>query len=280
MYLRTIAIYSFLDDLLKAANHREDSRQQFTDAQVITVAVVAMLDFAGNFEKANNAINQWRIFSQPRLSRSRFSRRLNRLSDLLYLLFHQLGSTLKELNWESRYRLDSFPVPVCENIRIKRNRLTRKTSDKEQYRGVITSKKEYFFGVRVQVITTINGLPVEFAILPGACADIQGLAELPLDFPAGTEIAADSAYTEYLWEDHLLETDKIKLLVARKKNSKRVDEPRLKDYKFWLRHQIETSIGEVEKLFPKKIHATNLNGFLLKTALFLFAFQIDQAFIQ
>jgi len=34
------------------------------------------------------------------------------------------------------------------------------------------------------------------------------------------------------------------------------------------------------KLFPKKIHATNLNGFLLKIALFLFAYQIDKAFIQ
>jgi hypothetical protein len=36
---------------------------------------------------------------------------------------------------------------------------------------------------------------------------------------------------------------------------------------------------EIEKLFPEKIHAKNLNGFLLKIALFLCAFQIDRAFI-
>jgi hypothetical protein len=123
----------------------------------------------------------------------------------------------------------------------------------------------------------IDGLPVEFAIPPGACADIQGLAELPLSFLKGAEIATDSAYTEYEWEDYLLETDKIKLLVARKKNSKRMDEPKLKDYKFWLRHEIETTIGEIEKLFPKKIPATNLNGFLLKAALFVFAFKLRKA---
>jgi hypothetical protein len=33
-------------------------------------------------------------------------------------------------------------------------------------------------------------------------------------------------------------------------------------------------------MFPKKIHATNLDGFLLKIALFLFPYQIDKGFIQ
>jgi hypothetical protein len=32
------------------------------------------------------------------LSRSRFSRRMNRLADLICRLFHQLGATLKDLH--------------------------------------------------------------------------------------------------------------------------------------------------------------------------------------
>jgi hypothetical protein len=48
MYESTIAIYSFVDDLLKALNHKTDVRQQVSDAQVITVAVVAALHFGGN----------------------------------------------------------------------------------------------------------------------------------------------------------------------------------------------------------------------------------------
>jgi hypothetical protein len=54
----------------------------------------------------------------------------------------------------------------------------------------------------------------------------------------------------------------------------------LEMYKSLMRKYIETTIGEISKLFPKKIHATNLNGFLLKIALFLFAYQVDKAFIQ
>ncbi len=65
-----------------------------------------------------------------------------------------------------------------------------------------------------------------------------------------------------------------------KKSTKRGREPWLEIHKSLVRKYIETTIGEISKLFPKKIHATNLNGFLLKIALFLFAFQIDKAFIQ
>lgn len=274
----TIAIYCFLDDLLKAMNHQSDHRQQVNDAQVATTAVIAMLYFGGNYQKSLTSIMEADIFSRS-LSRSRFSRRLTRMMDLLHLIFNQLGNTLKELNLESRYAIDSFPVALCQNIRIKRNRLTKAVADKESYRGYISSKREYFFGVRVQVITTIDNLPVEFSILPGEVADVQGLAELPLNFPAHSEIAADAAYTEYEWEDHL-KADDIKLLVMRKKNSHRGDDLPTKYYKFWLRHRIETTFGEISKLFPKKIHATNLDGFIFKVFMFLWAFQLEKAFIQ
>jgi len=209
------------------------------------------------------------------LSRSRFSRRLGRLADLIARLFHQLGSVLKDLHWESRYLLDSFPVSVCDNIRIKRCRIV---SD-NRYRGVMTSKHRYFYGVRVQIITTSDGIPVEFCILPGACADLQGLAELALDLPQGAQLFVDGGYNFYEWEDYLLEIKELQLQVPRKSNSQRGREPWLEIHKSLVRKYIETTIGEISKLFPKKIHATNLNGFLLKIALFLFAFQIDKAFI-
>lgn len=209
------------------------------------------------------------------LSRSRFSRRMNRLTDLIHCLFHQLGGVLKELPWESRYLLDSFPVAVCDNIRIPRCRLARD----EIYRGKTASKRRYFYGVKVQLLATSDGLPVEFCILPGGCADLQGLAELSLDLPDGAQLFVDAGYNYYEWEDYLSEVEDLKLQVPRKANSKRGREPWLELHKSWMRKYIETTIGEIEKLFPKKIHATTLNGFLLKIALFLFAFQIDKAFI-
>jgi hypothetical protein len=52
------------------------------------------------------------------LSKSRFNRRLHAISELVYDLQQQLGMTLKEINDSTEYLLDSFPIPVCDNIRI------------------------------------------------------------------------------------------------------------------------------------------------------------------
>jgi hypothetical protein len=275
MYDRTLAIYCFVDDLLKAMQHSEDSRARFSDAEVVSTAIVAMLFFGGNFERARSFLHSSGMMPRM-LSRSRLSRRLSRLSDLIDLVFHQLGQTLKELNLESRYSLDSFPVAMCDNIRISRSRLAQGT----EFRGYLASKRRYFYGVRVQVVITVEGVPVEYSILPGSLSDIEGLAALPLALPLGAEVAADAAYTYYEWEDALAESDGVRFLVGRKRNSKRRDVPLLHDYKQWLRRRIETVFGEITKLFPKKIHATTLSGFILKISLFLFAYQVDKAFIQ
>ena len=271
----TLAIYCFIDDFLKASRHREDCRDTVSDAEVMTIAVAAMLHFGGNFEKSRVVLHELGLIKR-RLSRSRFSRRVTRLSDLIYRLFHQLGSSLKELHCQSRYLLDSFPVPVCDNIRIKRCRLV---SD-ELYRGLAASKNRFFYGVRVQLLATADGIPVEFCVLPGACSDLQGLAELALDLPPNAEVFVDGGYHFYEWEDYLRECAALKLQVPRRSNSVRGREPWVEHYKQLTRKYIETTIGEVMKLFPKKIHATNLDGLMLKIALFLFAYQVDKALAQ
>lgn len=279
MYESTTAIYSFLDDLLKALGHCEDARQAVGDAQVITTAVIAARYFGGNFERASLVLHELGWFRR-RLHRSRFSRRLRRLADVLQLLFLRVGSYLKQLNLHSRYLLDSFPVALCDNIRITGCRLTEAAANKENYRGYVASKRRYFDGVRVQLLTTEAGLPVEIAILPGACSDQQGIAELALDLPPAAKVFLDAGYTEYGFEDYLSEAEEIKLMTARKRNSRRLDEPPTADFKQMTRRYIETVIGEINKMFPKKIHSTDLDGFLLKILLFVFAFQLDKAFLQ
>jgi len=270
----TLAMYCFIDDLLKSLEHHDDIRAEVGDAEIITIAPVAMLYFGGNFERSRLVLHELGLVRRL-LSRSRLNRRLHRLSDLIGFVFHQFGSVIKDLNWESRYLLDSFPVSLCDNIRIKRCRIV----SGETYRGYQASKRRYFYGVKVQVITTADGIPVEFAILPGKFADLEGLAHLALDLPRDAHLIADSAYTNYEWEDYLLEEDRIKFLVQRKSNTRRGVEPFVEDYKKLFRKRIETAFGELRKMFPKKIHATSFKGFILKISLFLCAFQIDKALI-
>jgi hypothetical protein len=59
-------------------------------------------------------------------------------------LFEVLGAVWKQLNTESVYSIDSFPIAVCDNIRICRSKLY---DGAESYRGYQASQKRYFYGV-------------------------------------------------------------------------------------------------------------------------------------
>jgi len=52
------------------------------------------------------------------LDKSRFNRRLHQLSDMLFMMFYQIAQCLKTAAGASEYVIDSFPVAVCDNIRI------------------------------------------------------------------------------------------------------------------------------------------------------------------
>lgn len=112
-------------------------------------------------------------------------------------LFHQIGMILKEISDCTEYLLDSFPVPICDNIRIFNVKLIKS----KEYRGYTASKKRYFYGVKIQLLTTKSGIPVEFAFMPGSANDVRALNALPLNLPPGSEVYGDSAYTDYTAED-------------------------------------------------------------------------------
>ena len=198
----TVALYCIVDDLPKAVGHSDDSRRAMTDAEVITTALLAAHCFGGNVEHSRRFLRETGLMPRM-LSRSRLCRRPHAAADLAYTLFHQLGAALKELSPSTKYLLDSFPVAACDNIRIKRARLLRGA----QWRGRSAAHRRYFYGVKVQVVTTEEGVPVEFAFLPGSANDVRGLGVLPLDLPEGSELFMDSGYTDYAAEDAARESD-------------------------------------------------------------------------
>lgn len=269
-----IAIYAITDDLLKAVGHQNDCRAQLSDAEVVTTSFVAARFFSGNHQSAQAYLKDHELMPQM-LSKSRFNRRLHRLFLPLLELFDYLGSILKLISPTTEYLLDSFPVPICDNIRIPKVRLVHS----EDFRGYIASKKRYFYGIRVHLLTTRDGIPVELAFVPGEANDVRGLNALPLSLPADREIYADAAYTDYQAEDDLFDTDAIVLQVARKCNSTRPDSPPLRYIKQATRHDIETVFSQITARFPKSIHAVTIDGFLLKVSSFVLLRAIEAAFI-
>ncbi|MEO0536796.1 MAG: IS982 family transposase [Cyanobacteria bacterium P01_A01_bin.123] len=259
-----MALYCIVDDLLKAIGHVEDSRRQISDAEVITTGLVVARFFGGNHRQSRDYLDEHGLIPQM-LSPSRLNRRLHAVAELIYNLQQQFGQLWMHLNDQVEYLLDSFPVAVCDNIRIAQSRRLQG----EHYRGYIASKKRYFYGIRIHLISPHDGIPVEWVFLPGAANDVRGLQTLPLNLPAGSELYTDKGYTDYRVEDNLAEADEILLMSCRKRNSKRPDSPCLAYIKQTTRYYIETVFSQITRRFPKVIHAVTFEGFLLKVSLFI-----------
>ena len=206
------------------------------------------------------------------LDKSRFSRRLHSLHELICCMFFQIGHQLKAIAGASDYVIDSFPVAVCDNIRISRSKLLQG----KQWRGKQCSMRRYFYGIKVQVLITAQGIPVEFCFVPGSESDVQALKKLPMTVAPESSIYGDSAYTDYAIEDDIKQTDLIQLMIQRKSNSKRKDEPWIRFLKEQMRKGIETTFSLVKGLFLRKIHAVTFKGFLLKILMFIVGYTFNK----
>ena len=267
---KIIATFCLCDDLLKAMHHREDRQCQMNDAEIMTTAFIASLFFRGNHESAR-AMLQQHGYIPHMLSKSRFSRRLHRIKETFISLFNLLGQTWKTLNTDAIYVIDSVPIAVCDNIRIRRSKI----DSGEHFRGYQASKKRYFYGLTVHLMVTQAGQPVECFLTPGSFGDVDALKYYAYELPDGSIIYADKAYNDYEIEDLLQKVDHITLIPMRKKNSKRALPPYISFVQSYHRKRVETAGSLIEQLLPKSIHAVTSQGFELKVALFVIASSLN-----
>lgn len=184
-----ITIYCLCDGFLKAIGHRDDPQARMSTAEVMTVPLVAATFFGANIDK------------------SRLNRRIHAIEPKLWrVLFELLAQAFKERNANQMYVVDSLPVAVCDNIRIRRCRLYPPEESPGAFRGYVPGKRRYFYGLRVHLVVSGKGEPVEFSLEAASEADIKVFKNLELDLlPEGSTIFADKGYTDYDHDDLLEE---------------------------------------------------------------------------
>lgn len=269
MEARIIQVYCLNDDVLKAQNHHEDSQCGLCDAEIMTIALVGVLYYGGNYVQAMDFLVDHNYIRHG-MSRGQFSVRLNRIAHYFLTVFQYLSEHWKAQNEEDIYLIDTYPIPVCDNIRIPRSRIYRE----EAFRGYKASKRRYFYGLKIHIMVTKEGHPVEFFLTPGSFDDTSGLDSFTFDVPPGSLIIGDKAYNLYRVEDDLDELG-IQLRPVRKKNLKRQEPGWFKYLQNLYRKIVETTGSMIERLLPKSIHATNAQGFELKVVLFILAVSIN-----
>jgi len=127
------------------------------------------------------------------------------------------------------------------------------------------------------MLTDLRGHPIEVIFTPGSESDIRAFRRFDLNLPEGSFIYGDRAYTDYDYEDALLDEGGIRLVAQRKQNSRR---PLIGPRRYLQacgRKRIETTFSQITSRFPRSIVATTGKGFELKVFCFVLAHSFETA---
>ena len=126
------------------------------------------------------------------------------------------------------------------------------------FHGYSPTKQHYFYGIKVHMVLSKDGIPVEILFTPGSEHDMKAFKRFTLDIPRGSVIYGDRAYTNYEFEDLL----KAELRFIQSK----------------IRKRIETVFSEITRLFPRAINAVTSSGFEIKVFSFILAYTFSLFF--
>ena len=228
-----IALYVKIDELLKAAPQLAPWRPavgitpKLTDAELVCLAVLqALLGFCSEARWLRYANRHLRHLFPYLPKQPGYNKRLRAAADLLRQV---IGVLATDTSWwtDDVWVADSTPVECG------RSRETTKRSDLAgwaQY-GYCASHSRYFWGLRLHLVCTLQGLPIGFA-LAGAKADERQvllgiLAADPTLVAArpGQTLIADKHYYGREFETSLAELGVRLLRPARKGEPQRAGAP-------------------------------------------------------
>ena len=114
--------YYLCDEFLKAVGHRDDSQARLSTAQAMTISLVAAAFFCGNLEASRSFLDEY-CYIKSDLQESLQPSAPRHRPIPLATLFDLLAEVFKHEYSEQPYVVDSLPVAVCDNIRIRRCKL-------------------------------------------------------------------------------------------------------------------------------------------------------------
>ena len=169
------------------------------------------------------------------------NRRLHQVFEHFQTLFQYLAEDFKPENPNDIFVIDTYPIAVCDNIRISRSRRYQG----EAWRGRIANKRRHFYGIKTHLMVTESGHIVEVFFTPRRVSDVRGLQCYDFDLPEGSTVYADKAYCAHGNREDALGEARISLKPVRQKNSKRQYPP----WEVYIQQRVRKRVAEAFLMF-------------------------------
>jgi transposase len=245
-------IYVFVDDFLKAHPRRAqwrrspNSRPAFTDAEVITIALLQGSFGCATLKKAYHLVAANFRHAFPRLcSYQQWLGRLNALTSLVGQLVE--AARPSDVPDSTLYLMDAKPIPVCKPIRHGRVRLLREAG---AYFGKGTTG--WFFGFKLHVMTTQTGRVLCALLTPANTneRDVAGALSQAVD---GGIVLCDGGYRSAPLARLLAEEAELLLITPQESGTHRA-------LVSSLRERVETTFSQLWSRFADRVLSRSWHG--------------------
>lgn len=263
--------YKTIDpDLRPQRKYAPQGTPEFSDSEVITIALFAETVFAGDEDKTLHFIRQYHLDMFPNLlDKSRFNRRRRELTDVMEAIRINLRDSWRATHPlnddEVHLRLvDSAPISICTYTRASRCS-TIPLEWRDEWFGVCTSKKSKFFGPRCHLTSTLDQMIDTWLLAPGSYEDRKPMISL-LENRQGLSVIGDKGYVSEDLADRLWAEGEHLLLALKRDNQKERWPTGIQRILGYLRHRVETVFSVLTTVFNfEHPHSRSFSGLLNRT---------------
>ena len=197
------------------------------------------------------------------IDRRNYNRRRKRLSNFI----SQIGKNVLEIinpNCTS-YIVDSMPLPICKNARKVRSTTCQDDSKCLPDTGYHAISKSYYYGFKMHIIISIEGVPVTVAITPASVHDIDFIKAEEAYEISDCQLIGDKGYVSQPVQLSLFETKSIQLVTPFRTNMK--GQTKWTKSASYHRKKVETKISQLEDQFMiKRNYAKSSDGLITRLA--------------
>ena len=243
---------------------------EFSDSEVITIALFAEMVFHGDEDKTLHFLRQYHLDLFPNLlDNSRFNRRRHQLTQVMEAIREQLRDRWRAAHplaeEEAHLRLvDSAPISICTYTRGGRCQ-TIPLEWRDEWFGVCTSKKSKFFGPRCHVMTTLDQMIDTWLLAPGSYDDRKPMVAL-LENRQGLGLIGDKGYVSQDLGERLWDEGEHLLLALKKDNQKEQWPSGIQKILGYLRLRVETTFSVLTAVFNfERPKSRSLSGLINRT---------------
>ena len=241
-----------------------------SDSEVLTLALLAQW----NHFPSERAFLRWaqthlRSFFPHLLSPSRFNRRLRALGPVLGILFR---ITTQTVTASTAYRvLDATPVPVCKIPRWRRSCFRG-----EAALSWCAVKQEWYFGFKLFLAVTPDGVITSAALVPANVGDRPGAESLFVQEQHPVYIA-DKGFCSVEWESYWAEQYGVTVLATPFTRHKRAWPEEVCHCMSRRRQIVEDVFGLLKDRFGlERVGAVTMPGLVARIGAKLAAFSVAQ----